>query len=447
MSCERARAGFTLTEMLVVMTIIGILSSLVIGSLFRGRTTNKLIASEQVLSDCIRQARHTARSSGAPVILKIETTKKADGSPSGGVIVGLSQTMLWNENFEHGEGPLDDPYSFGISGTGYQVTQGHPWIPPRLERELRFRPGDGLFAAIAVRPRLASAQGDGIPKQIPLIMIGDDDNVMSSSFGIMLVRSDAADPRNAIIQDHPNGSAKMYAWEVLGWVNDARTKELIYISSFDNLPADLVRDRQLLPSKKYDIPEPIGGEHWEEISMLVTVDQLVLYRNGNRIAELRAEMPDHKGRTVSLPKQLAPGKNIWVGQANLGTSKAYARCSMDDVRLMKIGQETVGNLPQGVYPMPDPTFPRGTLVEYRIVAHPEGRVELSSAIGADTRTAVSAGLNTDQAVPTGTIFLGGDFTRAATATTQGANSALVSVSIDGRVHGQALLIPEKAAQK
>jgi prepilin-type N-terminal cleavage/methylation domain-containing protein len=439
------RTGFTLTEMLTVMLIIGLLSSIVIGSLFRGRTVNKLIASEQVLSDCIRQARHTARSSGAPVILKLQATKKADGSPAGGVIVGLSQTMLWNENFEHGKGPKTKPYTYGMSGSGILITHEDKWVPPTLDRDLRFRPGDGIYVALAVRPPLASSRAG----YIPLFLVGDDDKFPLSSFGLMLVSSDAVDPRNAIIQNHPNGSAKMLAWEVLGWVTDPKTKKFTYISSFDNLPADLVRDRQILPSKNYDIPEPIGGDHWEEIGMLITMDQMVLYRNGNRIAELRAEMPDHKGRTVTLPKQLAAGKHIWVGQATdivRDTTSAY--CPIDDVRLMKIGQENVGNLPQGVYPMPDPALPRGTLVEYRIVAHPEGRVELSSAIGADTRTAVSAGLNIDQAVATGTIFLGGDFTRAAnqSANNQGANSAMVSVAIDGRVHGQALLIPTKKTE-
>jgi hypothetical protein len=266
----------------------------------------------------------------------------------------------------------------------------------------------------------------------------------------MLLRSDAdtGNPRKAIIQKNgTSGSAKMMCWEVLGWVNHDEKKELIYVSSFDNLPADLVRDRPILPSKNYDIPDPIGGDHWEEIGMLITSDQMVLYRNGRRIAELRAGMPDHEGKIVSLPQRLISSDIIWVGQASLGSGLAYAKCPIDDVRLSKLGTEQVGALPSGVYPMPDPALPKDSIVEYRIVAHPEGRVELSSAVGSDTSTAIGVGLNTDMAVPTGSIFLGGDFTRATGTTNRGANSAMVQVAISGRVHGSLILVPEPAPKK
>jgi len=138
------------------------------------------------------------------------------------------------------------------------------------------------------------------------------------------------------------------------------------------------------------------------------------------------------------------GDLFWVGQANLGSGLAFAKCPIDDVRVSKIGTEQVGALPQGIYPMPDPALPKGFTVEYRIVAHPEGRVELSSAIGSDTTTAISVGLNTDMAVPTGSIFLGGDFTRATGVSNRGANSAMVQVAISGRVQSSLILIPEPA---
>ena len=141
------------------------------------------------------------------------------------------------------------------------------------------------------------------------------------------------------------------------------------------------------------------------------------------------------------------GEQIWVGQANLGSGMAYAKCAIDDVRVFKLGASEFGPLPQGVYPMADPSQPANTLVEYRVMAHPEGRVELSSAIGADVHSAQGAGLNTSAALTTGTMFLGGDFTRPATpgGTTRGSTSAQVTVSIDGRVHGALILVPEKAA--
>lgn len=138
------------------------------------------------------------------------------------------------------------------------------------------------------------------------------------------------------------------------------------------------------------------------------------------------------GKTIELPKQLQPGEQIWVGQANLDSGMAYAKCPLDDARVYRLGSSEFGKLPQGVYPLADPSFPPGTAIEYRVVAHPEGRVELSSAIGADTTTAQGAALNTDAAVPTGTILLGGDFI-AAGASQQPVNTAQVTVAIDGRV--------------
>ena len=439
-----SQRGFTLVEMMAVILIIGLLMSLVVGSFFRTRTVNKLLASEQVLSDAIRQARHTARSTGAPALLKLSPTKRPDGSLLGGVITGVSRVWVWSEFFDHGQGPQTTGFTIGMSGVGRHVSASAPWIPPDLDRPLRFRTGDGAYVAVAVRPPLAGQTGREIPKQIPLILVGTDNSAVGSSFGVMLVRSDAVDPRKANIQSAGGKRAKMMCWEILGWVRLPKELEPVYISSFDNLPSDMARDRAKLPSGNFDIADPIGGDRWEEIGLLITNDQLTLYRNGRRVAELRAgQVID--GRAIELPKQLIPGDQIWVGQATLDGGMAYAKCPIDDARVYKLGASEFGSLPQGVYPMADPSQAANTAVEYRVLAHPEGRIELSSAIGADTSSAQGAALNTDAALTTGTIFLGGDFTRAAAqgGTTRGANSAQVTVSIDGRVHGSLILVPEK----
>lgn len=439
-----SQRGFTLVEMLAVILILGLLMSLVVGSFFRTRTVSKLLASEQVLSDAIRQARHTARSTGAPALLKLSPTKRPDGSLLGGIITGVSRVWVWSEFFDHGQGPQTSGFTIGMSGVGRHVSASAPWIPPDLDRPLRFRTGDGAYIAVAVRPPLAGQTGREIPKQIPLILVGTDNSAVGSSFGVMLVRSDAVDPRKAAIQSAGGKRAKMMCWEILGWVRLPKEPEPVYISSFDNLPSDMARDQAKLPSGNFDIADPIGGDRWEEIGLLITNDQLTLYRNGRRVAELRAGQVIN-GRAIELPKQLIPGDQIWVGQANLDGGMTYAKCPIDDARVYKLGASEFGSLPQGVYPMADPSQAANTAVEYRVLAHPEGRVELSSAIGADTRSAQGAALNTDAALTTGTIFLGGDFTRAAApgGNTRGANSAQVTVSIDGRVHGSLVLVPEK----
>lgn len=445
--------GFTLVEMLAVILIVGVLMTLVVGAFFRSRTVNKLLASEQVISDAIRQARHTARSTGAPVLLKISPTKRPDGSLSGGTISGVSRVWVWSEFFDHGQGPDAQGLTVGMSGSGRMVNQDSPWFPPELDRPMRFRPGDGAYIAVAVRPPLAGNTTEKIPKQIPLILVGPDNSAATSSFGVMLVRSDAADPRKSVIQsgvDPVKGQvkAKSLSWEILGWVRLPKDPEPVFVSSFDNLPSDLTRDQPKLPSGNPDLADPIGGDRWEEIGLLITTDQITLYRNGHRLGELRAgQVVD--GKAIELPKELVPGDQIWVGQANLDSGMAYAKCPIDDARVYKLGASEFGALPQGVYPMADPSQPANTAVEYRVLAHPEGRVELSSAIGADTRTATGAGLNTSSALPTGMIFLGGEFTRKATTggTTRGANSAQLTVAIDGRVSSSLILIPEKGPEQ
>jgi hypothetical protein len=361
----------------------------------------------------------------------------------GGVITGVSRVWVWSEFFDHGQGLDSSGFTTGLSGTGRLVQQDAPWTPPQLDRPLRFRPGDGAYLAVAVRPPLAGQTGKEIPKQIPLILVGADGSAANSSFGVMLVRSDAVDPRKAAIQSGAGGKrAKMMCWEILGWVRLPKEPEPVYVSSFDNLPSDLVRDQGKLPSGNRDITDPVGGDRWEEIGLLITTDQVTLYRNGRRIGEVRAgQVVD--GKTIELPKQLQPGEQIWVGQATLDSGMAYAKCPIDDARVYKLGASEFGMLPAGVYPMADPSFPPGTAIEYRVLAHPEGRVELSSAIGADTSTAQGAALNTDAAAPTGTILLGGDFV-AAGSTKQAANTAQVTVAIDGRVSGSLLPTPAPA---
>lgn len=441
----RTAGGFTLVEVLAVLIIVLLLLGLVLGAFFRSRTVSKLLASEQVLGDAIRQARHTARSTGAPALLKLSPTMRPDGGVGGGIITGVSRVWVWSEFFDHGQGLDASGFTSGLSGTGRLVQQDAPWAPPELDRPLRFRPGDGAYVAIAVRPPLAGRTDGEVPKQIPLILVGKDSGAANSSFGVMLVRSDAVDPRKAAIQSGGGKRAKMMCWEILGWVRLPKEPEPVYVSSFDHLPSDLVRDQGKLPSGNRDITDPIGGDRWEEIGLLITTDQVTLYRNGRRIGELRSgQVVD--GKAVELPQQLESAEQIWVGQANLDSGMSYAKCPLDDARVYRLGASEFGTLPQGVYPMADPSFPPGTAIEYRVLAHPEGRVELSSAIGADTRTAQGAALNTDAAAPTGTILLGGDFV-AAGASKGASNVAQVTVSIDGRVSGSLLPAPAPAPER
>jgi prepilin-type N-terminal cleavage/methylation domain-containing protein len=428
------RLGFTLAELMTVIAMIAILSTLVIGTLFRSRTTNRLLAAEHAVADAVRQARHSARSTGSPVELRLSPVRSVAGGPvTGGRITGVTRVCLYSNSFDRGHGPTDDGYGFGMSGTGRVVSGKMPWVPnEEAERDATVRPRDGLYLACAVRPPLAAHPKS--PLVIPLILWGKGDDVATSAVGVMLVRSDANlgnDPAKGVkritVQKLQGGSVKMLCWEVVGWV--AGKEGIVEISSFDHVPEDIARDQPTLPTGVKDLAGPIGGDRWDEFGLLYDGDQLVLYRNGRRIAQRRDGVPD---RLVGADK-------IIVGQALVDGNVVYANQSpIDDVRLFKLGTEAVGDLPQGVRPLPDPSLPQDLAVEYRVLAHPDGRVELAAAYGADPSLAAGVGLNTAAESPVGGIFLGGDFTRPRGGG-PGANSAHLTVASDGRVASRLIL--------
>lgn len=430
----RLRLAFTLAEMMTVIAIIAIISTLVVGSIFTLRTSNRLLAAEHAVADAIRQARHSARSTGSPVALRLSPVRSVpDGPVTGGRITGVTRVCLYSNSFDRGHGPTDPGYGFGMSGTGRMVGPAAPWVPnEEAERDATLRPRDGLHLACAVRPPLAAHANS--PKIVPLILWGKSDEVATSAIGIMLVRSDAnlgndpaKGPKRITVQKLREGSVKMMCWEVVGWA--AGKDGIVEISSFDHVPEDIARDQPELPTGVKDIAGPIGGDRWEEFGLLYDGDQLVLYRNGRRIAQRRTDVPE----------RLVHADRIIVGQAMVDGALVYAqRSPIDDVRLFKLGSETVGALPQGVRLLPDPSLPQDLAVEYRVLAHPDGRVELSAAYGADPTTATAVGLNTAAESPVGGIFLGGDFTRKQ-ANGPGGRSAQLTVASDGRVASRLIM--------
>jgi prepilin-type N-terminal cleavage/methylation domain-containing protein len=431
-----SRSGFTLIELMAVLLILIIIAGLTLGSIMRSRNPNRLLAAEHLIADAIRQVRHAARSSGSPVMLKISPVRRAaDGPVTGGQLSGVSRICIWNETFDDGHDPTDTGFGFGMSGTARVVSQSSPWEPVTLTKnQLLLRGGhqDGFYLACAVRPGLAA--DPKAVKSIPLLLIGDSQDATTSTCGIMLVRSDidAEKPRRALIQSGPQGKrAKMLCWEILGWVTGKDGQ--VFVSSFDNPPADRTNDMPKLPSENLDIAGPIGGDRWEEIGLMYTGDQLVLYRNGQRVGVVEKD----------VPRLLLPGAQIHLGEANIGV-QAYAKCPVDDGRLYRLGTDQLGPLPQGIRPMADPSLPNDTAIEYRIVAHPEGRVELFSAIAQDPTEAIAFGQNTALDQHTGFIYLGGDFTAPGKGGER-ADSAQVSIAIDGRVSSRLVLSPPREA--
>lgn len=272
-----ARRGFTLIEMLTVIIIIGIVSGIALMGALSFRRGNALIAAEQLIVDVIRQARHTARSTGTPVILRISPVVNAAGTVVGGEIAGISQIPLASETFEDDErwqNPTNGAKQQSTTSSSSTTAPAKPFaVPGRSGHGLRIEATDGgtklvfpkaddlalhftdkdrskrlvrkkgltegFYLAAAIRtppvdePTIYDAQGQGgridpkhEPAYVPVVVLGSDSGptLEDSIAGLMLRRHqrplqavDMADPVSGVI------GGKLLAeplttWEAVAWV-------------------------------------------------------------------------------------------------------------------------------------------------------------------------------------------------------------------------------------
>lgn len=121
------RSAFTLLELLVVMGIIMVFAGLGLTAILRLPSINKLASAEQAIAGALRQARHTAKATGNPVVLELGTVAKASGATDEAVIRGTVASVLWSERFEGDQdpdltnarpvNPLDFPFPFPVAAS------------------------------------------------------------------------------------------------------------------------------------------------------------------------------------------------------------------------------------------------------------------------------------------------------------------------------------------
>ena len=214
--------GVTLAELLVVIAIISFLLAISVGGLFRNRSANKLLATEQMLTDFIRQAIHTAKSTGAPVVLNITPNNTSDPT-LGWTVAGVSRACIWSDDFDDTAGgtrtlpvitPVTAPtnmppmngITIGMNGngmTGISSSLQETATLSHAQQLVRGSRQDGFYLACAVRlvgdqvlPAIAKLKqnqqnsGGGQLLSIPLMLIGSagDDQVSESLGGMMLVQ-------------------------------------------------------------------------------------------------------------------------------------------------------------------------------------------------------------------------------------------------------------------
>ena len=192
------RSGFTLIELIVVMGLIAVMTAIGIGSFRNLGRSNRLAATETLVTGVLRQARSEARMTGAPVELVL----------TGAAIYGTSRHNLCFEGFEGSQPPdasLDEqpadtfPLPFdpaietdslttrwavpGRTGTGCSLKANIPGdgflSTIALTRDRTLRPRDGFVLSCSLW--LPPVQHPG--PTIPVITLSEAGGSMDAPFG------------------------------------------------------------------------------------------------------------------------------------------------------------------------------------------------------------------------------------------------------------------------
>lgn len=403
-----AARAFTLIEILVVIGIVLLLMGLVIGSVVSTPKLNRMLSAEQVVGDCIRQARHTARSSGQPVVLKLRKDTRT--------ISGLLRQVLWHgmedwPKLDNGSGTLVNapgrtgaglwlPMAYsvgGVDGAALDTAANGRLLLPgitgqplsgaqRLWRGIAApQSRSGLLLSAWVRPPMAGESG--VPELVPVVLVGKNEAPSASGFadhqsslmGIALVQSDTGGGIGA------TRTTVAKSWEVIGWFGAPSDPTCVEVSS--TATSDVIKDMQQTSGHRDTVliidssnsaavvkgaaeSGPLTGGRWTELSLLVDGPRIVLYRDGRRIAEKSGV----DGVTLAEPAV----ERVYVGCIDLGSGLKIAQgTDIDDVRLERLGDALAGNLPAGVK----------VAADRRITCHPDGRVEVDAADSSAISTA------------------------------------------------------------
>lgn len=416
------RRGFSLFELLVVMGILVVLMGLTVGAI-AGRKTDKLVASEQLVASVVRQARHTARTTGQPVVVAIRKAERT--------ISGIARVPVFWEGFDGGGAAGATGNITGWAGFGYQVVLGDPAtappivhpLEPRL-RVVRDGAGEGFYLGCRVFPGASSQFA--IDDIIPLIVLGAGDARDTSVAGLRLqitgrevqrvAAGGFAQPGAAPAVAQRHDDVGMITWSLIGWVVDDNGAVLeVSGTAAGDRPLDVTRDEPVLHASTTDrdIAWPMGGGRWEDVGLLWDGERIVLYRNGARVGEHR---PPAGTRLRVGDEAVHIGVMQWTAGPRYATDAV-----LDDVVIHRLATSDARAFPADVTPDAD----------HRIVCHPDGRVDVDHLARADDAAAAgSANAAAGVLANTPTIALSGPFANA--------GKAEIEVEVDGTVSSRVL---------
>jgi Tfp pilus assembly protein FimT len=401
-SSIRRRAGFSLLELLVVLGIIIIITSIGISAFLAIGKVSRLTATEQLITDLVRQARYTARVTGQAVILYVD--------PDARTISGVTRLALWSSGGESGNepfestsptlAPADFQTPFGHSGAGFTrqasattpaaiTLYNGPGDNAHINRQLTRRARgatEGFQLSAVVRAQRIYTPPTFAPPLIPLLVLSADDpstvpNTETAFAGLMLRRLDVPmfDSNETPPKSETTGPApgtplipvtnpERRVWQLVGWILPESGGTPIMINETDDA---LQMDETSLNTAIAQRQAPDIGEQWHEVSLLFSGSTLELFRDGRTIA--RKSLP--AGSTYRVAGNGAAHR-LFIGSASAGASLANgiltagttaqidSKTTIDDISLFRLGVDLPHQLPVGV--VPD--------AAYRIALHPNGRI-------------------------------------------------------------------------
>jgi len=161
-------SGFTLIEMVIVISIVAILAAAAVASLKRGRNRASLLAATTELASLLHQARQTALGTGTPVAVLLYKGYSAPGSGATGYAIVYQDACF---DFFTGGATCGVTYAtydpsvlaFGTSGTTKSAVLDTMALPPGVI----VGPATGMGTGTALRAPIA-----GIPVDVDCSFCG-----------------------------------------------------------------------------------------------------------------------------------------------------------------------------------------------------------------------------------------------------------------------------------
>ena len=389
--------AFTLVEMMVVLLVITTLMSIGVSTWMSIGERSGSLATQELVSGMIQQARNRSSSQGLPVSLYFDP----DGS-----ITGIDQVYIWHQGFDWPAAETETVYRDADSGALVTAPvpierslgrNGYAWKYPYSEdpaQQLflkKFKtktiieatateaeieagaPDDGVYEPLfrqvtdgfmincaVMAPDVLSAQSNTIPlllitKKDKTDNVDNDDDLIA---GIELWRApqfilegdtngngieDSASPDNEVWV-HTNIGA---AWIIVGWIGKrpaAAPSAATYVAwdTLMNSSRSFVCDWTDASKEQTEFQTyPYTGQSWIDIRLAFDNDTMFLFRNGQHIESLPVEdFTPNAGEEV----------NIYVGRHQIGTDRYITEANIDDCSLIRIGSGTEHIVQNGIVP-------------------------------------------------------------------------------------------------